>query len=382
MSIRPHGGILINREKLEAEQNALLKKAKNLKKLKVSKWTISDLEMIGTGVFSPLQGFMNSKDYLSVLLKDRLKNNIIWPIPITLPAHKKEIESFQIGDTISLIGEDGVIYGLIHLEEMYTPNKLLEAEKVYRTTDPTHPGVKRLYECGEIYLAGPIILLNRQNYNEFHSYYKTPKETRELFKKLGWKTIVGFQTRNPVHRAHEYIQKCALEIVDGLLLNPLVGETKADDIPANVRMRSYEVLLENYFPKNRTKLIVFPAAMRFAGPKEALLHAIARKNYGCTHFIIGRDHAGVGDFYGTYDAQKYVEQFEDELGIQILKFDHAFYCKKCENMTTEKTCPHEESFHVHLSGTEVRKKLQNGEELPKEFTRPEVANVLINGMGS
>ena len=377
-SIEPHGGRLINRLiALEEREQARLQ-ARERKQIHLNRRQISDLDLIGIGALSPLEGFMGRADYERVVGEMRLASGLPWSMPVTLAVSDAEAAQLRIGEELALVDEQGGVRGVLELQEKYAYDKRQEAEDVYRTTDDAHPGVRALYAQGEVLLAGPVRLLERPRYPAYDPYDLTPQETRQAFADRGWRTIVGFQTRNPVHRAHEYIQKCALEVVDGLLLHPLVGETKEDDIPAETRLRCYQVLLDGYYPKDRVILSVLPAAMRYAGPREAIFHALIRKNYGCTHFVVGRDHAGVGKYYGTFDAHVIFREFApDELGISPLFFDHAFYCRRCQSMATTKTCPHGPEERVTLSGTRVREMLQRIELPPPEYSRREVAEILL-----
>jgi sulfate adenylyltransferase len=380
-AIAPHGGQLVNRIATAEQRDEFLSKADILPQVQLDERAVSDLEMIAIGAFSPLTGFMNQEDYDRVVTQMRLANGLPWSIPITLSVTEEIASGLTEASLIRLDNPKGEFIGVLQLTQKYRYDKKREAINVYRTDDINHPGVQVLYNQGSVHLAGDIWLLQRQPHPQFPTYQIDPAESREMFKVNGWKTIVGFQTRNPIHRAHEYIQKCALETVDALFLHPLVGATKDDDIAADVRMRCYEILLEHYYPRDRVTLAINPAAMRYAGPREAIFHALVRKNYGCTHFIVGRDHAGVGNYYGTYDAQHIFDEFDShELGIIPMKFEHAFYCTRTKQMATTKTSPSKPEERIHLSGTKVREMLRRGESPPPEFSRPEVAAELTRAM--
>ncbi len=380
-TIAPHGGKLINRFALPERKAALLAEAHGLPKISLDARQISDLELIAIGAVSPLEGFMGKADYESVVHKMRLASGLPFSVPVTLAVSTEQAAVLAPGTKAALTDETGAILAVLTVSETFSYDKQAEAQNVYRTTDEAHPGVAALLAQPDTLVGGEVEVLELPAHTDFAEYYLTPAQTRAYFAEKGWKTVVGFQTRNPVHRAHEYLQKVALEMTDGLLLHPLVGQTKGDDIPADVRMKCYRVLLDNYYPLDRTLLSVNPAAMRYGGPREAIFHAIIRKNYGCTHFIVGRDHAGVGNYYGTYDAQNIFDEFTpEEIGIVPLKFEHTFWCNKCEGMASNKTCPHTPADRVSLSGTKVREMLRAGEVPPMEFTRPEVAEVLIASM--
>jgi sulfate adenylyltransferase len=385
--IRPHGGALIDRELRGVAREGALERGSALPRVELSEVNVSDVEMIAIGALSPLTGFMTKDDYESVVNTMRLSSGVVWSIPITLAVDEDTAASIREGDEIALYQRSpndhrsngaGHLLATMEVHEKFSYDKQHEAQEIYRTADDAHPGVARIYEQGSVLLGGPISLLSRPVNQEFPEFRFDPIETRRMFADRGWRRIVGFQTRNPIHRAHEFIQKTAMEIVDGLFLNPLVGATKDDDIPADVRMKSYQTILDAYYPADRVCMGVFPAAMRYAGPREAIFHAICRKNYGCTHFIVGRDHAGVGKYYGTYDAQLIFDEFEpQEIGITPLFFEYAFYCQQCKQVVSAKTCPHGKDDWLYLSGTQVRAMLSQGEAPPPEFTRPEVAQILI-----
>lgn len=378
--VAPHGGklipLLLEGEELKEEKE----KAKNLKKIMMTSRETSDLIMMAMGAFSPLKGFMCQEDYIGVVKEMRMKNGLLWPIPITLSAPKDIADSIKIGEEVALIDEESSeLMGSMKVEEKYTYDKKLEVKNVFLTEDEKHPGVKKVYEQHEILLGGPVKAFSEGEYpNKYPQEYARPAETRAIFEEKGWKTIAAFQVRNPIHRSHEYCTKIALEICDGLFIHPLVGKLKEGDIPADVRMKCYKVLLDNYYPKDRVVLKVYPMEMRYGGPKEAILHAIFRQNFGASHLIVGRDHAGVGDYYGPFDAQNIFDQLrDDDLNIKPLKIDWTFYCYKCGNLASPKTCPHPKEDHCMISGTKLRKMLSEGELPPQEFSRPEVLKILM-----
>ena len=377
MAIMPHGGSLVNCFVDEGARASLLGRVQQLPAVQVDAYAAFDIDGIAKGIFSPLTGFMGEEDTHRVLDDMQLACGAPWTIPILLPVAADVADGLEIGAEVAIKDDTGAIVAVMDLKEKFSLDKKHLVTQVYRTDDTAHPGVAYTMSTGDVYLAGPLKVLDARQV-EHQEYNLTPVETRAAFEARGWRRIVAFQTRNPIHRAHEYLTKCALEMCDGLLIHPLMGTTKSDDIPGDVRMKCYHALMDNYYPKDHVMLSIMPVNMRYAGPREAIMHAIIRKNYGCTHFIVGRDHAGVGNYYGSYDAHYIFDEIDPAaLAITPLFFEHSFYSKRTNEMATKKTCPGTNEDHVFLSGTKVREMLGRGEAPPPEFTRPEVAEILI-----
>lgn len=379
--VPPHGGILkpllLEGEELEQAR----KKSRSLPVLPLTSRETSDLVMMAMGAFSPLEGFMGRADYESVVDTMHTADGTLWPVPITLAVSQDRADALSENSEAALVDEEsGELMGCMTIQEKFTYDKRREAREVFRTEEEAHPGVSKLYAQKDVLLAGPVKALSEGPYPRLYGQsYGRPAETRALFLEHGWSTVAAFQTRNPIHRSHEYCTKIALEVSDGLLIHPLVGKLKPDDIPAEVRMKCYQVLMKNYYPEDRVVLRVYPMEMRYAGPREALLHAVVRQNFGCSHLIVGRDHAGVGRYYGPFDAQKIFDEIgEGELLLKPLNIDWTFWCCRCDGMASGKTCPHDKKDRVLISGTQLRQLLTKGEKPPKEFSRPEVIEILID----
>lgn len=375
MPSKPHGGKLVNRVATRARAERILQEIGELRTIPLTDGTAVDLENIARGIYSPLEGFMVREDFESTLNNMRLANDVPWTLPIVLDVGRETLGGISEGDEVALTHR-GQPIAVMEVEEMYTHDKKETAEKVFGTTSSEHPGVVKIMESGDLLVGGRITLLKSLP-NPYSNYTLWPQETRILFRERGWKYVVGFQTRNAPHMGHEAIQKTALAIADGLFVNPVIGKKKPGDFRDEVILEAYRSLIEHYFPKNTVALVVLRYEMRYAGPKEAIHHAIMRKNYGCTHFIVGRDHAGVGNFYPPYAAQEIFKKFPD-LGIQPLFFREFFYCRKCGGMVNEKTCPHPEGDRVRISGTTIRKMLSRRKMPPKEMMRPEVAKTILS----
>lgn len=379
--VPPHGGELNPRLVVEEDDRRIAQRsASELMSIRLSSKEESDLIMLATGAFSPLDGFMCQADYLGVVNEMRMSDGLLWPIPITLPVKADIAGAINAGDKVALIGsETDSVLATMTVVEKFSYDKDIEAEKVYCTTDRDHPGVAKIYAQGDVYLGGPVEVYSEGEYPAQYDEFARPAETRRLFQEKGWKTVAAFQTRNPIHRSHEYLTKIALEVCDGLLIHPVVGKLKAGDIPAQIRMKCYQSMLDNYYKPENTVLKVYPMEMRYGGPREAILHAIIRQNFGCSHMIIGRDHAGVGDYYGPFDAQNIFDDLApNDLHLKPLKLDWTFWCNKCEAIVSTKTCPHGNQEHLMISGTKLRDMLANGERPPAEFSRPEVIDILID----
>lgn len=373
--INPHGGQLIQQIiKEKEEKEFLIKKSKEVLSLRLDGEQIKEVKNIARGLYSPLNGYMKKNDFESVVDSMKLANGTVWPIPIVLDVEEGLARKIHVGRRIALKDLDDNLVAILVVEDKYKFNQKTTAKKVFGTSNSKHPGVIEMMKMNKNLIGGDILLVDNSK-NTFNKYNLDPVETRILFKEKGWKTIVGFQTRNAPHRAHEYLQKCALEVVDGLFINPVIGKKKIGDFTDKAIIGAYNTLIDNYYDSDKVVLSILPLKMRYAGPREAVMHAIIRKNFGCTHFVVGRDHAGVGDYYGSYDAQKIFDEIPD-IEIKILKFEHAFYCEICNNMATDKTCRHEERFLVKPSGTLIREKIRNKERLPEEMIRPEVLEKL------
>jgi len=377
--VPPHGGILKPlRVEYDPPQHVVFREAQTLLRVPLSSKEVSDLIMLGIGAFSPLDGFMTRADYEGVLREMRLSTGILWPIPVTVAVSGKIAEKVVDGQNVALVDAQNNVMAVMTVRDVFSYDKQKEAHHVFGTTDKQHPGVRKIYDQGQFYMGGPVEVLSEGDYPDVYSEFARPAEVRRLFENKGWHTVAAFQTRNPMHRSHEYLTKIALEVCDGLFIHPIVGKLKDGDIPAETRMKCYKVLLEHYYPRDRVVLKVCPLEMRYGGPREAVLHAIIRQNFGCSHMIVGRDHAGVGDYYGPFDAQAIFDTLKPgDLHLRPLKLDWTFWCYRCNGIASMKTCPHSRQERLMISGTDLRTMLSEGRKPPKEFSRPEIVEVLM-----